>query len=171
MNAKTLLRTSAVGVAVIAVLVGLGITQFGGSSNAEPATTPSPTVHVPVVNGTAGDIQVLDATVKATTNDVAALYFTVKNNGPADVLLSASSNASPIATLHQTIDSGVSGTMITIQSLAIPANTTTLVSPGGYHVMLEQVPKPIVAGTTVRCTLVFKNAGSVSFDAPVTPYT
>jgi len=167
---KTVLRASVVGVAAIAVLTGFAITQRGGGSNSDPVATPSPTVHVAVVNATLGNIQILDATVKATTNDVAALYFTVKNDGPADVLVSASSDASPVATLHQTVDSGTAGTMVQIPSLGIPANTSTFVSPGGYHVMLEQVPKPIVAGGKVRCTLVFQNAGSMSFDAPVTAY-
>ena len=170
MNTKTVLRASVVGVAAIAVLTGLAITQRGGGSNSDPGATPSPTVHVAVVSATLGNIQILDATVKATTNDVAALYFTVKNAGPADVLVSASTDASPVATLHQTVDSGNAGTMIQIPSLPIPANTSTLVSSGGYHVMLEQVPKPLVAGGKVRCTLVFKNAGSISFDAPVTAY-
>lgn len=171
MNTKSVFRASVVGVAAIAVLTGFVITQRGGSDAAPgPTTAPSPTAHVAVVNATAGKLQVLDATVKATTNDVAALYFTVKNDGPADVLLSASSDASPVATLHKTVDSGNAGTMVQIESLPIPANTTTLVSSGGYHVMLEQVPKPIVAGGSVHCTLVFKNAGTVSFDAPVTAY-
>lgn len=172
MNTKTVLRASAVGVAAIAVLTGFAITQRGGgTSNPAPTAAPSPTAHVAVVNATIGKIQILDATVKATTNDVAALYFTVKNDGPADVLVSASSDASPLATLHKTVDSGNGGTMVQIQSLAIPASTSTLVSPGGYHVMLEQVPKAIVAGGTVHCTLVFQEAGSVSFDAPVTAYS
>ncbi|MGH2632550.1 MAG: hypothetical protein ACRDG3_03995, partial [Tepidiformaceae bacterium] len=76
MNTRNALRASAVGVAAIAVLTGLAITQRGGgTSNPLPAASPSPTAHVAVVNATIGKIQILDATVKATTNDVAALYF------------------------------------------------------------------------------------------------
>lgn len=170
LSKKTILRGASFGVAAIALLAGFVITQRGAPSNPSPVPAASPTRHVAVVNVTAGPIQILDATVKPTVNDVAALYFTVRNTGPADRIIAAETSASPRATLHNEVSTGNSGAMVQLQSLPIAAETTTLVSPGGYHVMLEQVPKPITVGQTVRCTLTFEHAGKLTFDAPVTPY-
>ncbi len=170
MSRKTILRGVSVGFAAIAVFTGFVITQRGGPSNPPSVPAASPTRHVAVVDVTAGPIQILDATVKPTVNDVAALYFTVRNSGPADRIIAAETDASPRATLHSEVTTGNTGSMVQLQSLPIAAETTTLVSPGGYHVMLEQVPKPITVGQTVRCTLTFEHAGKLTFDAPVTPY-
>lgn len=48
---------------------------------------------------------------------------------------------------------------------AVPVNGTLDLSPGGYHIMLEGLVKPIGAGEKVQITLTFEKAGNVSVEA------
>ena len=153
-----------------AVVVFGRVGQGGGGATPAQATavaSPSPT---PVVDVTSGNITILDAVVKTTGNDVASLYFTVKNDGPADTLLSESTDASTTTQLFSTQSNGGVSTMPLLQSLPIPANSTVQVQPGGYHVMINDIAKPLADGSKVQVTLTFANAGEVKFEAPVTGY-
>ena len=54
-----------------------------------------------------------------------------------------------------------------IDSLDIPAGTAVELKPGGYHVMLIGLVKPLVAGSNVELTLTFEKAGDVKVTVPV----
>ena len=49
--------------------------------------------------------------------------------------------------------------------LAIPADGSVSLKPGGYHVMLIDLKKPLKAGETVQLTLNFEKAGKVDVSA------
>lgn len=50
-------------------------------------------------------------------------------------------------------------TMREVKSIELPAGETVKLKPGGYHVMLLDLIKPIEAGQQVTLTLVFEKAG------------
>jgi copper(I)-binding protein len=50
-------------------------------------------------------------------------------------------------------------TMRPVDGIDIPAEGTVTLEPGGYHVMLIDLAKPLAAGETFDLTLTFENAG------------
>jgi copper(I)-binding protein len=52
--------------------------------------------------------------------------------------------------------------------LAIPAQTSVALGPGGFHLMLTDPAAPLTAGGTVALTLHFQRAGTVTVRVPVT---
>ncbi len=47
------------------------------------------------------------------------------------------------------------------------AGTTVALEPGGYHIMLMELAKPLVVGEKVKVTLTFEKAGDVVVEAEV----
>lgn len=159
------------------VLVAAAVVVFGdigrggnGGSPAAQATIAASPAATAVVNAAVGNITIENAVVKTTGNDVAALYFTVKNAGPADKLTSETTNASRDTQLFNTVQNGPSTSMPLVESLDIPANGQVQVQAGGYHVMINDIKDPLSPGMKVHVTLTFATAGKVEFDAPVTGY-
>ncbi len=52
-----------------------------------------------------------------------------------------------------------------IDSLELPAGEEVSLEPGGYHIMLLDLKKPITDGDTIQVTLTFEKAGEVTVDA------
>jgi len=144
--------------ALVVCIVGAGIfvafTAGDGGGGDDAATTGS-------------NLTITDAYVYETTNDVASLYFTVKNSGAEDTLLSVSSDASDQASIHQDVVEGASSSMKMLEDLTIPAKGEFTFKPGVNHVMLTNVQKPLTAGMTVNVQADFLKGGTVTFAAPV----
>ena len=121
--------------------------------------------------GPGGSIAVRDAWIRAAAEGgLSAAYLTITNGSAADDALVAVS-APELATavgLHETTtgDDGMTG-MHHTPSIAIPANGTVTLEPGGLHVMLEGMRRDLVAGDTVQLVLTFERAGPVTVDARV----
>jgi copper(I)-binding protein len=105
-------------------------------------------------------IAVEDAWARATLPAQAssAVYFTIRNTGGADRLLSVSSTAATASLHSASMDNGVMR-MRPLESLDIPANSTVELKPGGAHVMLTDVAQPLTDGMTVPLDLSFERAG------------
>jgi len=105
-----------------------------------------------------------------------------------DKLLSASADSSIAATVevHETytIEPGSDTTMMgsdttmvgsadgemgmrPVEFIVLSAGTALELKPGGYHIMLIDLVKPLEVGTTVQLTLTFEKAGAVTIDVPV----
>ena len=54
-----------------------------------------------------------------------------------------------------------------VDSIDLPAGVAVELKPGGYHIMLMELVKPLEVGTTLKITLVFEKAGSITIDVPV----
>ena len=52
-----------------------------------------------------------------------------------------------------------------IDSLDVPAGEEVSLEPGGYHIMMFDLVKPIEGGDTVAVTLTFENAGEIQVEA------
>lgn len=97
-----------------------------------------------------------------------AAYFTVRNTGGADTLLSVSS-PSANASMHSTsMDNGVMR-MRPLASLEVPAHSTVALKPGGTHVMLMGLKAPLEAGSTIVLDLRFEKSGERQVTANVRP--
>lgn len=97
-----------------------------------------------------------------------AAYFVVQNSGTAaDTLVSASSPVAEKAELHTHVMLGEVMKMQQVESVAIPAGGNATFAPGGNHVMLFGLKKPLVAGESFALTLVFQNAGAVDVEVKI----
>ena len=81
-------------------------------------------------------------------------------------MMPTDSAASPASTMAPEMK------MQEVDEIALPAGEKVELKPGGYHIMLMDLAKPLTAGETINLTLVFKNAGekvvgfTVQDDAP-----
>ncbi len=111
-------------------------------------------------------IEVKDAWVREVppTSKMSAAYMIIENKGKeADRLVDASNNVSEITELHETVE----GRMRRVKAIEIPAGGKVELKPGGLHIMLINLKKPLKEGDTVELTLKFEKSGEVKVQAPV----
>lgn len=97
-------------------------------------------------------------------------FVTLQNDGDqAATLRSASSAAYGSVMLHKSSTDGGMGRMEMVDSLTIPAHGKAELSPGGYHLMLMNAPKPLAVGDKVALTLVFGDGSSSEVGFVVRP--
>lgn len=99
----------------------------------------------------------------------AAAYMVITNaSGQADALLSVSMPDASSVEIHETATdaSGMMG-MHPIARLDVPAGGTVKLEPGGYHLMIMGLTKPLEVGQKVEFDLVFERAGTVVVQAEV----
>jgi copper(I)-binding protein len=113
--------------------------------------------------------------------DAAAVYVEITNDGDAaDQLVRASVPASVAGKveLHETraaasMSSTTMGgaapmmTMEPVSSIAVPAGETVKLQPGGYHIMLMELPAQLEVGSKFTVTLTFAHAGDRTVEAEV----
>lgn len=87
-------------------------------------------------------------------------------------LVSASSPVAGVVEIHEMAMDGNVMKMRAVPSLDLPAGKPVDLKPGGYHVMLMDLKKPLNAGDTIPLTLVVESAGqreTVEVKAAVRP--
>ncbi len=98
----------------------------------------------------------------------AAFMMLTGSADQADRLLEASSTSAGRVEIHETRMVGDVMQMRQIeQGLKIEAGSTVALEPGGLHLMLLDLPAPLVAGESVSLTLHFENAGEIVIDVPI----
>ena len=103
---------------------------------------------------------------KAATIHTADTYLTIKNlTGTADDLIAVRSPIAESATFI--VRTSVGGKQTRVSDLTVPAHGTLTLSPLSDDVVLQN-PKPYESSQTVPLTLVFRDAGQITIDAPVT---
>lgn len=115
-------------------------------------------------------VSVDDAWARATVPGqmASAAYFTIRNSGGGDTLLSVTSPQAD-ASLHTTsMDKGVMR-MRPLAKLDVPANSSVTLKPGGMHVMLMHLKQPLSAGSSVELDLKFEKSGERQVQVPVRP--
>lgn len=87
----------------------------------------------------------------------AAAYVTLKSTEDAKVV-GVSSNAAGMAMLHSsTISSGIAR-MDSLDALKLPAGKAVTLEPGGTHVMLMDVPRPLKQGDDLTLQFTIEDA-------------
>ncbi len=143
------------------IVVALLLSLAGCSAAASPATSPAP----------GAGIAVSDAWVRAvaSASETSGGYLTIANSGGQDDALTGA--ASPVAAsveVHETsMDSSGMAGMHPVDSVPVGAGQTVKLQPGGYHLMIMGLTKPLKAGDTVELDLTFQRAGKVVVQAEV----
>ena len=99
---------------------------------------------------------------------VTAIFLTALNSGnAARSIVSGVSDVSDTLELHEMKREGEMMRMSPVPSIAVPANGQVELRPGGLHLMLFGLKKPLAAGDTVHVTLTLDNGSRVMLNAPV----
>ena len=115
-----------------------------------------------------GDITVDRPWTRATTVQVGAAYMTLRTAGKTpDRLIKASSPDAQRVEIHSmSMDGGVAR-MQEIPGVDIRPGAATQLKPGGFHLMLVGLRRPLREGQSIRIALTFEQAGTVEVDATV----
>lgn len=114
----------------------------------------------------APEVRVVDAfTIPGDT--ALAVYLVLENGGGADHLVGASLAGDDAAlaariTLHATEDRGGLSTMVPAERIRVRADEATALGPGGGHLMLEGLTRPVELGDELALTLVFDRGGPMA---------
>ena len=97
-----------------------------------------------------------------------AAYMTLRNQGSvADRLISAATPAAARATLHtHLIENGVMK-MRPLAAIEVAPGSPTVLAPGGLHIMLHGLKRPLRAGERFPLSLAFEHAGTITVQVMV----
>ena len=88
-------------------------------------------------------------------------YLTIQSRSGGDTLLGASSELATRVTLHSsTSENGIARMRALSDGLPIEEGETVKLEPGGNHLMLEQLKRPLKAGESISITLQFEQSGA-----------
>jgi copper(I)-binding protein len=93
-------------------------------------------------------------------------YVVIRNNGPADRLVSARTSVGGRVTFRRAAGRAASA-MATIASIRVPAHSTLAMAPNSIHMLITGAGR-MRGGKDIILTLVFARAGPVSVVAQVT---
>ncbi len=97
-----------------------------------------------------------------------AAYMTLMNMGSeADKLVAVSTPAAKKAEIHNHVMEGGLMKMRRVENITIAPGASTVLEPGGLHVMLMGLTEPLVEGKSFPLTLQFQRAGSVEVEVMV----
>lgn len=96
-----------------------------------------------------------------------AAYFTIENHGAADRLVGASTPRAGKSELHTHVHQDGVMKMTQVPAVELPMHGSTSFVPGGNHVMLFDLKKPLKAGEKFPLTLQFEKAGKVEVEVQV----
>ena len=95
-----------------------------------------------------------------------AIYMTISNDGGADRLLGVSTPAGQ-ASVHSTSMDGGIMRMRSVEGADVPAESALKLELRGLHVMVTNLRRPLVEGTTVPVELRFERSGEKRLEVPV----
>ena len=96
------------------------------------------------------------------------MFVVLKNGGTAErKIVRGKADVGDTLELHEMKNENGMMRMSPVQAISIPAGGETALRPGGYHLMLFGLKKPLTVGDTVRATLTFDDGSTVRVVAPV----
>ncbi len=100
-----------------------------------------------------------------------AVYLTIENGGSEANALVGAKVPSSIAMetqVHETkVDASGVMAMSEVDQIALPAGKTVKLAPGGYHIMLMELTKPLEQGQRFKVTLQFESGKNKKVTATV----
>lgn len=119
----------------------------------------------------AGALTVTDAWVRAIPGaGVAAAYMKLHNGGTQPIRVnSVRSMLAGHAMIHETQLVGGVATMRAREPLTIPPGASVALEPGGLHVMLRELARPLAVDEQVPLELLLAGGGRVEVHARVRP--
>lgn len=119
-----------------------------------------------------GSLHVIRPWMCASTTSpwTAGCFMTLVNDGDADCLLSAHSEAAGWTEVCGIKVVGAELKMAYLDSgLRLPTHETTVLKPRGYHLLMLGLASPLTVGSDVPMTLYFQKAGALDIKCKVAP--
>lgn len=163
-------RTAGAVTATAAALV-LGLVGCGRSDAAttEPRTSDSPSATTTTATGV---LDIRDPWVKAADQGMTAAFGTLVNPGDTDVTITAATtDVSPMELHEMAMKDGQMVMRPKPGGIVVKAHTSTVLQPGGDHLMLMDLNRPVRAGDELTFTLTFADGRSQTFTAVAKPFT
>ena len=112
-----------------------------------------------------------DAWIRVTPgSDVAAAYLTLHNAGATPlVVVGVRSTSAAQAMIHETKLSNGQSTMRAHEQLRVEPGATVRLAPGGLHIMLHMLTRPLSPGDAVPLVLLLEGGGTLEVMARVRP--
>ncbi len=150
---------------------GVGEEKKSAASDHEMPATAAGASPATTHTMSASKITIENPRARASSTDVSAAYFLIKNSGPADRLLSASVDPSiaGMVQLHTMVMEGGTARMQQVMGIDVPENGSVELKPGGFHVMIMNLKSELKVGDTLTLQLKFEKAGMIEVKAPVVP--
>ena len=99
---------------------------------------------------------------------VGVVYFTINNHGHGnDRLVGVRTPVAGKAEMHTSVMEDGLMKMRPLKAVDVAPGKPTMFQPGGNHVMLMQLEKPLKKGESFPMTLSFENAGDVTIQVTV----
>lgn len=136
-------------------LVALALAQFAAPADAVPPAT--------------GSVSVSAAWARATPPGMAvgAVYLTLVGGPQGDRLVGAETPRAAMAQIHVVSEAAGMARMRQTEGVDVPARMSVKLAPQGTHIMLMDLPRPLVAGERFPLTLQFERAGRIVVDVEV----
>jgi copper(I)-binding protein len=110
-----------------------------------------------------GNLQISQPWTRATPKGaaVAGGYLKITNTGTTpDRLLGGSTDAAKRFEIHEmSMDNGVMKMRELKNGLGIPPGATVELKPSSYHIMMQELARPLAKGERVKASLMFEKAG------------
>lgn len=92
---------------------------------------------------------------------VAAVYLTLSGGSRADRLVGATTPRAAMTQIHVVSEAEGMARMRPTDGVDVPAHKSVALAPQGTHIMLMNLPRPLVAGERLPLTLQFEQAGKI----------
>lgn len=173
---RTRTRLAGLGVAAVVLLGACGSSSDDASSSTGDAAETTTTVETAasVADASTAPIEVEDAWVKATDEEMSAMFGVLRNTSDEDITVTAgSTEIAGKVELHETVESASGEMQMQPKEggFVIPAGGELTLQPGADHVMLMMLTAPIVAGDEVTVTLELSDGSTVSVTAVAKDYS
>ena len=118
----------------------------------------------------ADSVTISDGWIKSVDTGMTAGFAEIRNDGAEQVrVVSASTPVAPMMELHEVVPSADGSMKMQPKEggFTVAAYDTTVLAPGGDHLMLMNVTDPLTPGTDTEITLTFEDGSSTTFTAQV----
>ncbi len=115
-------------------------------------------------------IRIVDAWVRAVpaVSQTSAGYLVIHNDSARDdILIGARIVGVRSTEIHEMVVDGQTMTMRRRSEVQVPAHGQAILAPGGLHLMLSGLQRPLRAGEQLQGVLKFRDAGEISVRIPV----
>lgn len=159
------MRTHTRAAFVAASALALALTAACATDDTDTTTAATPAAAADTADSTADStapttVTFEDGWAKATGTEMTGVFGTITNPGDTDLhLTGVDSDLGGSAELHETVPGG-SGMMMQEREdgFVIPAGGELVLAPGGNHIMLMELDRPITTGQQITLTLEFDGA-------------
>lgn len=143
-----------------------GIEVTGAWARTSPAMADAGAAYLTITSEEANAL--VGASVPASVAGTVEIHETVMaDDGSSTSMGDGSSTTMGDMGSDTTTESMGEMTMVPVESLDLPAGEAVELKPGGYHIMLLDLPAPLEVGTDIELTLTFETGDPLTVTVPV----